>query len=477
MDLLLDDTIAAPASPPGPAARGVIRISGERTVDVLRSCFRADDQAAWDRARLPRRHSGRFGIEAIRSPLPVTVHLWPTQRSYTGQPLAEVHAVGASPLLEAMLAELYRHGARPARPGEFTLRAFLAGRMDLMQAEAVLGVIDACEQEQLQRALQQLAGGISGLIAEVHSNLLDLLADLEAGLDFVDEDIEFVSAEEVARRLTAARSTVEQLRRQATDRMTSHGAVRIVIAGLPNAGKSTLFNALAGEEAALVSEQVGTTRDYLRAELEWDGLSVELIDTAGREQRGDVPTSSADSRLAALSQQLREDQIQRADLVVWCTPADLDPGSIPLDARLCAELPSTRRPVLPLVTKCDLGPADARIGTSGFGPSSPTAQALPVSAATGEGLDALRAQIADALSARDAGAGGLLGTTAARCRNSLDAAAAALDRAFEAQETGAGDDLLAAEVRDALHHLGEIAGAVYTEDLLERIFSRFCIGK
>ncbi|MCA9067602.1 MAG: hypothetical protein KDA84_01680, partial [Planctomycetaceae bacterium] len=190
MTLELDDTIAALASAPGAAARGILRISGPEVRSVLARVI--NPVLAENGSRLPKRFAGEMRLGGDGSALPVHVMFWPTNRSYTGQPLGEIHTIGSPPLLEQALSVLFQTGVRPARPGEFTLRAFLAGRLDLMQAEAVLGVIDAHDHQELETALQQLGGGISGRIAEVRSDLLDLLSDLEAGLDFVEEDIEFV---------------------------------------------------------------------------------------------------------------------------------------------------------------------------------------------------------------------------------------------------------------------------------------------
>ena len=230
MDLLVDDTIAALASAPGPAVRGIIRISGTDVVPKLNRLFAADDGESWNRAGLPRRHSGFATVADLRTPIPVDVLLWPNARSYTGQPMAELHTVGSPPVLEALLAELHRRGIRAARPGEFTLRAFLNGRIDLVQAEAVLGVIDSTDHVALECALQQLAGGISGRIRALHEDLVDLLADLEAGLDFVEEDIEFVTRDDILRRLQSAASVVAELRKRAVGRMVSSARVRVVLA-------------------------------------------------------------------------------------------------------------------------------------------------------------------------------------------------------------------------------------------------------
>ena len=196
-----DDTIAALASAPGPASRGIVRVSGPLVRTTLTSLFSPDDPGRWSSVRRAERFAGTIALPGVHIPLAVDVLLWPMSLSYTGQPLAEIHTLGSPPLMEAILSRLFEHGVRPAQRGEFTLRAFLAGRVDLMQAEAVLGVIDATDQQQLLVALGQLGGGLSGQIALLHQELLLHLADLEAGLDFVEEDIEFVSREELIHRL------------------------------------------------------------------------------------------------------------------------------------------------------------------------------------------------------------------------------------------------------------------------------------
>lgn len=450
----LDDTIAALASAPGPAERGIVRASGVGVRDVLSQVFEPDDPARWTAARRPLRHSGAMSLEDLHFPLKVDVLLWPTSRSYTGEPIAEIHTVGSPPLLEAILSSLFEAGARPARRGEFTLRAFLAGRIDLLQAEAVLGVIDAGDQQQLQVALGQLGGGLSTRIAHLHEQLLLHLADLEAGLDFVEEDIEFISRDELQRRLREGIEFLQGLIRQSMQRMQSTGRRRVALAGLPNAGKSTLFNALLEDERAIVSEVAGTTRDYLSALLDCEGVPVELIDTAGWDQRSTGIGRSAD--------ELRQDQWDRADLVVWCTAADLSVMDRAVDESLRQDADAAARPLLEIVTKGDCRPAPA--------------DALVVSATTGAGLDQLRQAIGQQLqSATDTG--DILGSTSARCRESLVSAESALRRAGDAAAAGAGDELIAVELRDAIDHLGKIAGKIYTDDVLDRIFSRFCIGK
>lgn len=464
MSLEFDDTIAALASPPGPAARGILRISGNAAKSVLDNLIDPDQPTRWQNPRAAQRHTGRIRLPQLTVPLRAAVYYWPTSRSYTGQPLAEIHTIGSPPLLEAVLGELHRLGARPARPGEFTLRAFLAGRIDLMQAEAVLGVIDAHGQQELQTALEQLAGGISGRIGGVRSDLLDLLADLEAGLDFVEEDIEFVARSELIQRVAAARHSVESLLRQSETRMHTTARPRIALAGLPNAGKSTLFNALVGRDAALVSEIEGTTRDYLSANWDCHGLAVELIDTAGWDSTTDGIDQSA--------QVARGRQLEQADVVLWCSAADLDDELRQRDQTLRLDAEQRFPVVIPVITKLDRARHSTPERTGGsFVP-------VQVCALKGVGLNELADVVKRRLTAPASGWRQLLGTTASRCRDSLHSAAAALLNAeHAARDRFAGEELLAIELRDALEHLGKVVGAVYTDDILDRIFSRFCIGK
>ncbi len=223
MQFQLDDTIGALATAPGGAGRGVIRVSGPGAVASVDNVFRPTDDGRWKSARLASAHAGVLRMSALEMPVPVLLYRWPAGRSYTGQSVIEIHAPGAPPLLEAILADLFARGVRPAVAGEFTLRAFLSGRIDLVQAEAVLGVIDAADAGHLRAALRQLAGGVSGRIVRLRDGLLDLLADLEAGLDFVDEDIQFVSSDEVAGRIAQAEREVDALLAMCESRMQSTG--------------------------------------------------------------------------------------------------------------------------------------------------------------------------------------------------------------------------------------------------------------
>lgn len=448
----LDDTIAAIASPPGGAARGILRISGIATAQTLAACFVPQDAAKdLQSMTLASVVPGDIGLASSQR-LPGRLYWWPNERSYTAQPAAEFHTLGSPPLLEAALASLCRAGARLAEPGEFTLRAFLAGRLDLTQAEAVLGVIDATGRSQLDAALVQLAGGLGGPLQWLRDDLLNLLAELEAGLDFVEEDIQFITPEELLNRLSSAETAVEATLQQLGSRGESTARPRVVLVGLPNVGKSCLFNALSGGEA-LVSPIQGTTRDYLAATIDCCGIPCELIDTAGYE------TAAAGS-LESIAQDLRDSQHTAAQIELLC----LDATRPPLEWEQ-QQLGSLREGRLLVLTKCDAIAgepfANGAIRTSGL---------------TGEGLPELRKRIADTLCQVASSETGVA-ATALRCGESLRLAQESLRRGVELVAESAPEELIAAEVRIALDELGRVVGAVYTDDILDRIFSRFCIGK
>lgn len=459
MSWQFDDTIAALASAPGPAGRSVIRVSGISVIEHLRPTVTGED---WPIDNLPRRYPVLIQI-AEDCPLNLNLFLWPTGRSYTGQPMAELHMIGSPPLVEEVLSRLYGSGIRPARPGEFTLRSFLAGRIDLVQAEAVLGIIDADDHEELQQALGQLAGGISGELQSIQVDLISLLGDLEAGLDFVEEDIEFITKEQIIARIDAMVAQLERLRSQATGRMIATAQPRVVLAGLPNAGKSTLFNALVGEDSALVSPIEGTTRDYLSGTVQIGNSSVEFIDTAGVE--------STTAGIESVAQSLGQDQQTQADLLIWCAASDFTPAQIQLDQLSRDQLPVAADRILSVRTKSDLATDDQAKETV------TESDSLVISATNAAGLDELKSAIAVRLANPTASQRQMLGSTSARCQESLTTGLEALRSACHAAIAQAGDEIIAVELRGALDAIGRILGVVYTDDILDHIFSNFCIGK
>lgn len=454
-----DDLIVAVASAPGGGARGIVRLSGPRLREALAGLLGPTFVEDW-----PRRAAVRAG-ELVDIPgARVDVSIWPDSRSYTGQPLAELHVPGAPALLEWLVAAACHHGARPAVRGEFTLRAVLAGRMDLARAEAVLGVVDAESPEELRVALAQLGGATGRELARVRSDLVDLLADLEAGLDFAHEDLSFVDDDTLCRGIAAAERMLADLAARAGDRLRANSLPRVVLGGPPNAGKSTLFNALAGRGAALVSDVRGTTRDWLSVEIDLAGRAVELIDTAGADERaGEGASRTEAAEIEAAAQRVRLDESLRADLLVWCLPVDA-PHETSTPPAGAADR------TLRVMTKCELD-AD---GTQGN-----VKEAVRVSVHAGRGLDVLRDRMRGELAARERAGGTavLLAETAERYRPALAGAGEALSAALELARAAGDQTLIAAELRRALDFVGELTGRTDNEDILGRVFQRFCIGK
>lgn len=455
----LDETIVAIASPPGGGARGIVRLSGPDVRACLVNVFQGDaaDEGKLAAIRHPTAIPGRLRLDGFGSSLPCELYFWPTSRSFTGEPAAEIHTLGSMPLLEAVLHTLCAAGARLARPGEFTLRAFLAGRIDLTQAEAVLGIVDAADPSQLQVALAQLAGGLARPLGRLRDTLLDLLAELEAGFDFAHEDLTFITSEQLQQQVCAARHAVARLAQQMASRRDSADLVRVVLRGWPNTGKSSLFNALLGKTVALVSQEPGTTRDYLTAELSLGGVKCVLVDTAGTAPEPDGRPST----LWQAAQDAASHQSRLADLQLLC----LD-SSRPLNlwerSELAADLPNR----ILVLTKCD---APRRTDLA--------QRAIATSSLTGEGIATLRQRLSDAVATARAAGCGVVAGTAARCYESIRLAAECLDRAGQLLQRTGGEELVAAEIRAALAELGKTIGTVYTDDILDRIFSRFCIGK
>ena len=478
-----DELIAAPASAAGEGMRSIVRISGPEVKSVLSDIFTPIDHARWSKARFAQSFTGDLNLTAFDFSISCRVDFWPTEKSFTGQPLAEVHIIGCPPVVESILTELYQRDVRPAKRGEFTLRAFLAGRVDLVQAEAVLGVIDADDHQELKLALSQLAGGISHQLESVKEELLLILADLEAGLDFVEEDIEFIPRDVLRDRLNQILHSLSRLQSQAEDRSQSKRAYRIVLAGLPNAGKSTLFNLLSEKQSALVSDIQGTTRDYLIAPLIWEGFSIELLDTAGYESDVNSISEStiahntnkeslSHSHIAFQSQRLGQEQWDRADLLVWCEASD---ATCEAERVGLAELYTwqEKNPGKSLLvqTKADLCMQSEAWGTNSHNVD------LSVSQFHADSIETLKQTIIQQLREPQNSNAELLGSTLARCKESLHHAIGAIEATIALSVEKRGDELIAIEIRDALDFLGRILGTVFTDDLLDRIFSRFCIGK
>lgn len=431
-----DDTIVGISSPARPGGRGIVRLSGSQSLALALSVFQPNCTVVPVERRI---YNGRLRLSGIGSLLDAEMYVFPGPASYTGQWIVELHLISSMPILDRLVADLLQAGARAAQPGEFTLRSFLAGKTDLPKAEAALGVIEAGSRDELRRSLQQLAGGVSRPLAGLRGDLLDLLADLEAGLDFVDEDIEFVDKRQTLLRLSRALAHVTLVQKQVESRDLTDRPFRAALVGPANAGKSSLFNALSGANA-LVSPIPGTTRDYLLVRLEIDGTILELVDTAGLHLAADA--------VEATAQAMGRDVAAEAHLVLYCHES----GDAP-------DAPSYAAAAW-VATKCDL--------------AQPQRGWLATSATTGAGLDELRSLLVGRARAH---AGRGLAPSLSRCRHHV---AACLDRLRRAHKGVALDnpaEVVALELREALEQLGALTGDVHTDDLLDRIFSRFCIGK
>jgi len=436
----LDDTIVALSSAPGSGARAIVRLSGQLATTII-------EQVSGSSIA---RQRGRCEIEVRLSelpPVPITLHIWIAPQSYTGQDLVELHTLGCPPLVERLIAALLEAGARAAGPGEFTMRGFLAGKLDLTRAEAVQGVIAACDRAELKQALGQLAGGITRPLDDLRDDLLNLLADVEAGLDFSDEDLEFVDNTEMLKRITKALALVTTAGKQLDQRSLGERPFRAVLAGRPNAGKSSLFNALADKRAALVSPEPGTTRDYLVQRLDLNGVPMELLDTAGWQPSNGSIEQQAQSH--------SREQTHEADLILLCVP--VTQGLANEESKL---IETATRPVLVVWTQCDRGAA-------------PPGE-MATSAVTGLGLEPLRRLLAERIRRHHRPA---LAPSLSRCRHHIAVCLEHLRRAHHGVLFHDPPEILALELRGGLDQLGEMVGAVYTDDLLDRIFSRFCIGK
>ncbi|MEZ6092758.1 MAG: tRNA modification GTPase [Pirellulaceae bacterium] len=448
------DTIAAIASADSVGLRGIIRISGAETRCAVESVFSPfDSWQSIDQFRGVRAWEGEFQVCETR--IPGMLMYWPDQRSYTRQPSAELHVPGCKPVLDSLLKSLCMGKARLARPGEFTLRAFLGGRIDLTQAEAVLATINAEEKSEFENALRQLSGGLASPFSTSRETLLNLLADIEAGLDFVDEDIEFVSSEIVCRTLEDERKRLVDLRDQIERRTDSKTVPSIVLCGHPNAGKSSLFNALLRESVAVVSDVAGTTRDFLTARILVDGLTLELVDTAGIDI---VPTQNS---IEGQSQNLARSKIEQAKLLCLC----VDLSRPVTDWEQAFIETHSGQKLLVSGTKADVAKGDG------------VELDLATSTVSNVGLDEFMRKVVEKIEALNQNETSGVLATHIRCFESVCRAEEALSAALHASMNHMGDEIVATEIRLALESIGEIIGVVHNEDVLDRLFSRFCIGK
>jgi tRNA modification GTPase len=442
------DTIVAIATPPGRGGLGVVRISGPSSQSIARAVLDRAEPLAPRHATLSRVR----GVDEVIATLFVAPH------SYTGQDVVEISAHGSPVVLRAIVEATMRAGARLAEPGEFTLRAFLNGRLDLVQAEAVGDLIEASTPLQARTAFDQLEGTLTRRIAAIEAALFDVIARLEASLDFPDEGYHFIEPVEIENALRSVSANLSTLLADARKGRTIREGAAVVIAGRPNVGKSSIFNRLAGHERAIVTPVPGTTRDLVTEQVDIDGVAVTLVDTAGvRETRDLVEREGVDRARQAAG---------IATLIV--VVLDQSEGLRDDDREVLEATRERRRVVVRNKVDHPAAWSEEILGT----------QAVAFSAATGCGIDELRRAIVDALTARE----DLRDTPAvsnARHIALLEDAAAHLDRAAAAAGSGTStpEEFVLTDLQQARASLEEITGRKTTDDLLEHIFERFCIGK
>jgi tRNA modification GTPase len=444
------DTIVAIATPPGHGGIGVVRLSGPESHRIAGMLSGRAGPFEPRHATLARIGSSGGGLDRA------VVTVFTAPQSYTGEDVAEISAHGSPVVLQSIVDGAMRFGARLARPGEFTLRAFLNGRLDLVQAEAVRDLVDAVTPLQARAAFDQLEGTLTEAIGEIDRTLFDLCARLEASLDFPDEGYHFVDAGGAAAEIGGAAGRITALLADAgRGRLVRDGA-QVVLAGPPNSGKSSLFNRLAGAGRAIVTDVPGTTRDLITERVDVNGVPVTLIDTAGsRTAPADAIEAEGITRAAAAR--------RIASLVVIV----LDVSRPLTDDGRSLLRETGGMPRLVLGNKCDLEPAWDRRAID--------ADLLPVSARTGEGIERLRDGMLAGLAAppgRDVPA-----VTNLRHVDLLTRARDLLERGREAAAGGAPEEFVLADLNEARVLLEEITGSRTPEDVLARIFERFCIGK
>ena len=448
-----DDTIVAVATPPGRGAIGIVRLSGPRTRSILR-------QIVTGAASAPRvaRVARVLVLDAAGHETfdDAVALLFAAPHSYTGEDVAEISAHGNPLLLEGIVRAALRAGARLAQPGEFTLRAFLNGKRDLPQAEAVADLIEAATPAQARAAADQLHGTLTARIGAIDAELFDLLARLEASLDFPDEGYHFVEPAAIAAALADIIGRIDTLLADAARGRILREGVTVVIAGRPNVGKSSLFNALLGADRAIVTEVPGTTRDLVAERVDIEGLAVTLVDTAGTR-----PTVDPIEREGVARGAQARAASSLVVVVVDQSEAVTDDDRHVLDA-------TRLRPRLIVKNKSDCPDA---ADLSGLGEP-----VVAVSARNGDGIDALRYAIVRALTASEP----LVDTPAitnVRHVALLEEARAAIATARAAAEAAAPEEFIAADLQQARERLDEIVGKRTSDDVLRHIFERFCIGK
>lgn len=495
MTLLDNDTIAAPATAAG-GALCVVRVSGPRAIDICDTIFRGRTTLA--AAKTASAHYGSIADTTAGVIDEAIVTIFRAPHSYTGEDSVEISVHGSSYVVRALMQALARAGARPARAGEFTRRAFLAGRMDLAQAEAVADMIASSSRAAHAVAATQMRGAYSHELQELRRQLLDITSLLELELDFSEEDVEFADRTQLDTLLRRTRDKVAALARSFALGNALKEGVAVAIVGSPNVGKSTLLNRLAGEERAMVSDIAGTTRDTVEARINIDGVDYRFIDTAGVHQ--------TDDKLELMGIDRTRQALEKARMVLWITTADEPCSNIgskirsnvgsnvgnpsghnahnapDTEAALKAEFAAAtgielapEQILYRIINKIDLH-SDTNNSSAVTAEGTEDKYTIRLSAKTGEGIRTLVAALSRSVDATAAYRGEAI-VTNQRHYHALCEALTALDAALDGLQHGLTSELLSEDIRAAINHLGEITGEITSDDILQNIFSKFCIGK
>lgn len=456
------DTIVAISTPPGRSRRAIVRVSGNASFAHVMPLFEPFDGAI--RTDRPIAINGWLRIDGEGMRLPVSLYIMPAPRSYTREDVVEIHTVGSPPILEMLLEELTRRGVRLAEPGEFTKRAFINGRIDLSQAEAVLEIIRSRNDAEHRAAMSKLRGVFSREMSSLAEDILDLLSMVEAAIDFSDQDIELISYEKLIERLIGIRERLSAVMKRCRLSPSHDGSVIVVLCGRVNAGKSSLFNRLVEDARAIVTDEPGTTRDVISGTMRLDGMTFTIFDTAGRKVSA--------LRVEKEAMRRAEETAHDADILIYVVDASIPTSSEEsqsLRDLSCSSLIVAMNKVdLPLkVSKDEIAsmlPDHLRM----------TAKIVQTCAITGSGVEQLKLHLRELAS----GLPLLPNATFVKARElqSLRVAYECLERACES----AGRDtheIIALELRDALEAIRGINGHFTPDEVLNRIFEQFCIGK
>ncbi|HEU5457461.1 MAG TPA: tRNA uridine-5-carboxymethylaminomethyl(34) synthesis GTPase MnmE [Terracidiphilus sp.] len=458
------ETIAAISTPPGRGGIGIVRLSGPRAVEIAGDLVALRGPMEHARARLAdvldETDAGGERIDVRIDE--AMVNFFAAPHSYTGEDLVEIAAHGSPVVLELLLRRALESGAKLAEPGEFTERAFLAGKLDLTQAEAVRDLIDAQTLTQARQAASQMGGALSRRVHPAKQDLVELIALLEAGIDFAEDDVEVTAAEEIARRIAAIDPPLGALEASFARGRVVHDGLTLAIVGRPNAGKSSLFNRLVERDRAIVTATPGTTRDLVTERIAIDGIPLELVDTAGlREAEGEAEQMGIARSREAL-----------ADAALVLVVLDATQALNEEERALLKTVEG--RAALVAVNKCDLATQDG-LKTDVEAAEYAGVDALPTSALTGEGIAALRERIVKLATGGAAAEPGLL--TNLRQQQAIAAARGALADAAKANAEGTPHEMILLDLYRGLWALDSLTGQTTPDDILHLIFSTFCIGK